>query len=169
MFRAIFQAPGDGHCFRRRSLATQVELSGTPHFPAYDEIRFLKILQFHVDDWIVQNLGVRRAKCIGHFGQRLALYTYALHAAKRNVTVGLHGHGLIEFRRERKAQLQHIGGVYLIAPVAMFESCVLLVIPSSVSVLADDGWRSIGRRGHGALCLSSYTSHGCQKYDETKA
>jgi hypothetical protein len=93
---------------------------------------------FHVDDWIVQNLGIRRSQRIAHFGQRLALYTYAVHATKRNITVRLYGHRLIEFRRKRKAQLQHIGGVYLIAPTAMFKSGGLLVIPSSVAVLADD-------------------------------
>src|SRR5580658_4095202 len=140
MFRAIFQAPGDGHCFRRRSLAAQIELSWTPDFPAYDEIRFLKILQFHVNDRIVQNLGVRSSKRSCHFGERLALYTYAVHATKRNITIGLHGHRLIEFRRERKAQLQHIGGVYLITPIATLESCGLLVITGSVSVLEDGRW-----------------------------
>src|SRR5882724_251141 len=168
MFRAVFQAPGDAHCFRRRSLATQVELPWSPNFPAYNEIRFLKILQFHVDDWVVQNLPVRGSKRISHFRQRLTLYTYAVHATKRDIAIGLDGHGLIEFRRERKAQLQNIGGVYLIAPVPMLQSCSLCMIASFVSLLADDPLRATCRRDRGALCLSPDASHAYQKKDETK-
>src|ERR1700723_1062743 len=167
MFRAVFEASGDGHSFRRRSLATQVKLSRAPYLPAYNEIGLLKILQFHIYDRIVEYFPVDRPQRVGHFRKRLALYPYAFHATKCNVTIGLDGHGLIEFRREWKAQLQHICRINLIAPVAMLQCCRLLVITSSVFVLADDRLCRTCRGARRTSFLSPGGSYSSYKKDES--
>src|SRR5260370_19894612 len=108
MFRGSIQAAGNGHRLCDARISAQIEFSRVSHFTAHNEVRFLKILQLHVDYWVVQNLGVGASQQINQLWYRFSIYLDAFHAAKGYISVRLDGHSLIELRRERKTQFQKI-------------------------------------------------------------
>src|SRR6267143_2933375 len=138
MLGRFTQPPGDGNCLRRRGLSPQVEFSGMTHFTAHNVVGLLKVLQLNVNDRVVKNLRVYSSQGISHLRQRLPLDPYAIQTSQADVPIGLHSYRLIEFRREWKIEFQYIGGMQLIAPIAVLEHWSLLAISSSIPVLAND-------------------------------
>src|SRR5438270_4783187 len=47
---------------------------------------------------------------------------HVVNAARRHVAIRLYGHRLVEFRRERKFQREHVRRMQLIAPVAVLQN-----------------------------------------------
>src|SRR2546430_4993978 len=101
MFRGIPQAAGNGHRLCDAGISAQIEFSGVPHLTAHNEVWFFKILQLHVDYWVVQDLGVSAPQQINQLRYRFSIHLYAFQAAKGDISVGLDGHSLIELRCER--------------------------------------------------------------------
>src|ERR1700731_1704560 len=167
MFRGSIQAARNGHRLCDARISAQIEFSRVSHFTAHDEIRFLKILQLHVDYWVVQNLGVGAPQQINQFRYRLSIHLDAFHAAKGDISVRLDGHSLIELRCERKTQFQNIRGMQLIPAFAVLQHrclSVFSVVPASAR--GNGLWN--GKNCGGCLLSSCRdSSQDCQINQET--
>src|SRR5260370_25771440 len=100
MFRGIPEAAGNGHRLCDAGISAQIEFSRVTLLAAHNEVWFLKILQLHVDYWVVQNLGVSAPQQINQFRYRFSIHLYAFHATTGDISVRLDRHCLIEPLRE---------------------------------------------------------------------
>src|SRR5438105_3378050 len=138
MFRGVAQTTRNGYCLRGCSVFSKLKLAGVAHLAAHNEKGLFKILQLHIDGWIVQYFGVRRPQRIRHFGQGLSFHLHVFDAAQGDVSVGLHSHRLVEFRRKRKLECQDVGRMQLIAPVAVLQDARLAVVVGCTFAVASD-------------------------------
>src|ERR1700676_3263466 len=124
MFCALKNSPRHCNGLSQGRVSPQVVFSRVSHLAIGDKIGLLKILENHADEMVVQHLAVSAAECRTQLRYGLTFDLEVTNSAQRDVTVGLHSHGLGELWVEFKRCLEYISGLQFVACVPRLKSLV---------------------------------------------
>src|SRR5580700_111022 len=115
------KSTGDPNRLGDGSIVAQIVLTGLPDLAGNREKRPLEILEIHINDWIMKRAGIGLLERFDNFRDGHPLNMQTGRAIQTDIPIRLYRHRLIEFRRKRKRDGDHIFTLDLISGIPLLQ------------------------------------------------